>query len=284
MDKILALLERISPVLIQYPPPVQWLFVASLASVLGSVLAFAIGYPNAASKRDGMTRDGALPELIKMARKPRAGSDVARYIIESVVMNVRITSRPRSIGSVKQTGEADTRITYTVFALEDVAPNEFDEFAHTNVKGAFVAWLPGSENETVSENGPGSKSWTIGAPIPKGGRRTFTTAFRYVYPLDFEDKRQVHDFTLDPASDAFCYPNSKDVIGELTIRVEADVPLEAPEEGDAILNDLAEKRMTRSAPAILVGGSEGFHQHVVVGRWQNVVPKQTAELRIRRKT
>lgn len=283
MDKILAILERISPVLMHYPPALQWLFVGSLAAVLGSVLAFAIGYPGAASRRDGLTRDGGLPALIGMARNPRPGSDAARYVIESVAMIVRLTSRPRSDGVTKQTAEADTRITYTVFALEDVAANEFDEFAHTNVRGGYVAWLPGSDNETVSEHGPASKSWTIGSPIPKGERRTFTTAFRYVYDADFDDKRQVHDFTLGPTADAFCYPNGKDVIGELTIRVEADVPVESPIEGDAILNDLGEKRMNRSTPLLLVGSSEGISQHVVVSRWRNVLPKQTAELMIRRK-
>lgn len=177
---VLAALEKVSPILAHYPRPLQWLFIASFTMVLGSLLAFGIGYGGAARRRAGMTADGTLPSLIEKARNPRAGTTAPPYLLESVVMTVKLTSRPRTDGLI-QTAQAEAQFVYTVFALEDVPANQFNEFAHTNVKGAHVAWIAGSEKENVTEPGPGAKSWTLAAPIAKGQRRTFLTAARYSY-------------------------------------------------------------------------------------------------------
>ncbi len=286
MEKWLALLEKISPILVHYPTAVQWLFILSLALVLTSVFAFTVGYSDAAKTRDGMTSDGSLPSLIKLARKPSSGRDAAKYVIESASMIVRLTSRLRADG-MKQTSEADARITYTVFALDDVQPNEFDEFAHTNMSGAYVAWLPGSDKENVEETGD-AKTWKIDVPILKGHRRSFTTAMRYVYPKDFQQTREVHDFhELHPDEDAFAYPNEKDVIGELTIRIESDVPLSNPIQGDGLLYDKVDKQIVKGFTPSLYqsdSNSKGITLYVAVARWEKVIQKQVAELRIHRKT
>jgi hypothetical protein len=88
---------------------------------------------------------------------------------------------------------------------------------------------------------------------------------------------------LHEHEDAFCYPNTDDVIGELIIRIESDSPLESPVEGDALLNDLVLKGMSRSTPTLLESASEDVTRHVMVARWESVLQKQTAELKVRRR-
>jgi hypothetical protein len=283
MDKVLSLLEKVSPILVCYPQWVQWFFIATFTAVLGSVFAFGIGYAGAAERRAGITADGTLPALMIAARKPRAGCESSKYVIESVSMNVRLKTASPTAGSAMQTTEADSRIVYTVFALDEVAANEFEEFAHTNVRGGAVAWIAGSESEDVLEQGTGAKKWALRTGIPKGKRRTFTTGTRYLYSEAFPQSRSVHDFNALPAQDdAFCYPNVSDVIGELTIRIESDVPLDAPQEGDALINDLVDRSIKRSTPMLYKSASEGISEYVAVARWENVLQKQIPQLRIRR--
>ncbi|MEI9954151.1 MAG: hypothetical protein WDO74_35550 [Pseudomonadota bacterium] len=284
MDKILSLLEKISPLFAHYPKWGQWLFIVTFAAFLGSVFVFGIGFASAKQSLAGMTADGTLPSLVMLARTPPRNASPARYVIESATMLVRITSRKNAGGWI-QTAEADTRFIYTVFALEDIVAGEFDDYAHTNVQGAAVAWLAGSEPESVNEPGPNVKAWTLGSPIPKGKRRTFVTGVRYIYP-DFADLRQVHDFEkLPPHEDAFCYPNKSDVIGELSIVIESDVPLLEPSDKDAFLKDRL-KNVSISAEALAYrhSNSEGVLHHELVARWSTVTPQANAELHFTRAT
>ncbi|HVZ72730.1 MAG TPA: hypothetical protein VHJ20_10190 [Polyangia bacterium] len=71
-------------------------------------------------------------------------------------------------------------------------------------------------------------------------------------------------------------------IGDLRIMIESDIQLVGPQKGDALLKDGKAEGTTPFLPAYNVSTSEGVTRYVVTHRWTNVLPDQTAELRIRR--
>ncbi len=177
---------------------------------------------------------------------------------------------------------AEVEIVYTIFALNTVT--NFDEEYHSPITNAVVSRIRGSLPESaLIENSPDRKSWNVPLQLQPGQRQTLMTGARYVYPTGVPTRRDIHEFHgVTPAEDVFCYPNSEDVIGDLTIRIESPIPAKPPQRGDAILFDTTRAVSRTETPALYPSDTPGSSPFVLVGHWKNVTPGQVAELKISR--
>lgn len=273
-DKIL---ENTWPLLEFYPSWAKATFTVALASLLASSFIFLVWYSSASAARTAITRDTSLARLATTAK---AVKDAPPYVLESVTMIVRLEQAAEHA--------ADIRFVYTLFALREVTEKDFQEEFHGRNE-TFIARLAGSEpeiaNDAVVEVQRTLKRFNVSLKMQPGEHRTIVTGGRYVSTLPLPASRDIHGFkNLSPNTDAWCYPNSTDFIGQLTILVvESDsLAFAQPEAGDAALWEPEKPtRIADELPALYTVDSEGIRRRVVVGRWRDVMPTQTVGLRVR---
>jgi hypothetical protein len=276
MDKVLTWLSKLLPLLAYYPRWFQYFVVAVLAALLFVIFFMLVGYSSASAASKGAVDDDGLPPLIGLARQ----NDVQKYVIESATMIV--TLDPAVQQQVAGELTMETRFIYTIFALQDLRRGDFTESVHGT---GGVARLAGSNEGQAespdSENQRALKSWIVPVDLKKGQRTTIATGTVYLEKAPFAP-RQHHQFQLTETQDAFCYPNSEDVIGQLTIMVQSTLPLLPSVNGDAGLNTRrpAGTGDDWGTPEFHNTDSEGIHRSVVAYRWANVVPGQVAGVRV----
>ncbi len=203
------------------------------------------------------------------------------YVIESATMLVKLKTDPAFPG---QTSVGEVRLVYTILALTNVTT--FDEEFHSPLPNVNIERIRGSDPESdFKEPAPTKKTWDVRVNLKAGERRTIVTGAKYTYTLPFPEKRNVHDFhDLTPREDVWGYPNTEDVIGELTILVESDAPLKTPRDGDALLAEQihGQRVVHANTPALRAPEKESPAPYVLVARWQKVMPGQLVELRLAR--
>jgi hypothetical protein len=242
--------------------------LAILTTAFSSMLFFAPVHG-----AEPVASDESFTHLVQEARKLSRD-----YLIESAVMTVRLddvtTASPRRT--------AEVEIVYTIFALNTVT--NFDEEYHSPITNAVVSRIRGSLPESaLIENSPDRKSWNVPLQLQPSQRQTLMTGAKYVYPAGVPARRSIHEFhNITPAEDVFCYPNSEDVIGDLTIRIESPIPIKPPQPGDALLFDPAASASQTETPALYPPDAPGTSPFILVGHWRNVTPNQVAELKISR--
>lgn len=276
MDNTLGALTKLLPILAFYPIWVQGLVAFTLALALVCIFFLLVLYPAADKAKTGYVADGTLPALSLEARKQGRN-----YVIESIAMLVDLKT---NLGNPQVISEADVRIAYTVFALNET--KIFDESFHS-MAGAKIERIPGSGNEmALKEDADSHKSWEIMLDLPVGGRRTLVTGARYEYTSPMPNKRDIHDFhNLGPTEDAWCYPNTEDVIGEVTIIIRSDAPLVPSNDGDALLVDRStppKETKVPSKPEFRSPANGESGPYIVTARWTNVLPQQFPQIRIAR--
>jgi hypothetical protein len=238
-------------------------------------LALAVFLPAPAKSADNSTNNASLSTLIQEGKKLSRD-----YLIESAVMNVRLDN----VTTESASRTAEIQITYTILALDTVT--NFDEEYHSPITNAIVSRIRGSLPESdLIENSPDKKSWNVLVRMQPGQRETIVTACKYYYP-GVPARRNIHEFhDLTPADDTYCYPNTEDVIGDLTIRIQSPLPVKPPILGDALLFDNHEPHHPAShatKPALYPPDGPGTSPFILVARWKNITPNQTAELKISR--
>jgi len=231
----------------------------------------------AQSAEDSIAPDKNLASLITAARKYKRD-----YVIESATMLVKLETSNQYPG---QTSAAEVQIVYTIFALTNVTT--FDEEYHSPAPNAVVERIPGSDPESkLTDDKPTNKAWNVLLQLKTGERHTLTTKARYTYKLPFPGQRTIRDFhNLPPGDDVWGYPNTEDVIGELTILVQSKLPIKAPHDGDALLADTHNKSQPTvklSQPSLQAPDKDTAVPNVLAAHWQNVMPGQAAELHLAR--
>lgn len=271
MDKIIGWLAKIIPFVTNYPAPIRYIVVCTVALMFISLFLCIVFYPYASKASVGSVTDARLPELIKRAERYQK-----KYIIVSVSMDVRLD--PNFFDNSGQT-EANVRIIYDLFAIENVTPADFEEFYHSNESTLVdLTRVAGSEDdETPTENGNSQRSWKVNVNLPKGSWYTLTTAAKYRYKLPWPQVHSVHDFeSLSNQQDAFIYPNTgekPDIIGSLMIMIESPFPLDAPTDRDAFVRfeDPSNKgTYVWSKPALRVSLDGSTKSYAVIARWSDV--------------
>src|SRR5258708_8004595 len=240
MDKIIGWLAKIIPFVANYPTPIRYVVVVTVALIFVLLFLCIVFYPHASKASAGYLGDSRLHELVK-----RAEHYQKKYVIVSVSMTVRLD--PNFFDKSGQT-EANVRIIYDLFAVDDVTPADFEEFYHSSEPNVVaVSRAAGSEDDgTPTEKGNTQRSWNVNVNLPKGSWYTLTTAAKYRYNLPWPQTHSVHDFdNLSSIQDAFIYPNNgekPDVIGSLMIMIESPFPLDSPSDRDGFVLYTAQKR------------------------------------------
>jgi len=275
-------IEKLWPLFPFYPPWAKVIFALCFASVLVAVFVFGTWYSTAAAAREGFVTDTELVNLALEARKAThadkpndAGAVQAnsRYVIQEATMVVRLENTDAQ-------HVADVRIFYTLFALDPLTAADFDEEYHSMGGAKVVAYLAGSENEHLNEPTQSMKRYSVDVEVPRGGRLTLMTAARFFYDLPLA-ARQVHQFAVSGTEDAWCYPNERDFIGQLTIIVESDsLDFVEPRSGDASMWDKATGTVKPGAPVRRRSESEAVKHNLLLARWVNVRPGTRAGLKV----
>jgi hypothetical protein len=277
VDKIIGWLAKIIPFITNYPAAIRYVIVVTVALLFVSLFLCIVFYPLASKASANFTVDTQLPELIKQAQLYQR-----KYVIKSIFMDVRLD--PNFFDQSGQT-EANVRIIYDLFAIEDVTPADFGEFYHSNESNVIaVERLAGSEDDgSPTENGNAERSWNVNVDIAKGSWRTLTTAAKYRYHLPWPPLHTVHDFeNLSALQNAFGYPNTgekPDVIGSLMIMIESPFPLDAPTDRDAVVHfeDLSRKgTFLWTKPALRESLDGTTKSYAVIARWDNVISQIVA--------
>jgi hypothetical protein len=203
------------------------------------------------------------------------------YVIESAIMTVRLDSATNTT----TTKITDVEITYSLLALATVT--NFDEEYHAMTPEAEVFRIHGSEPESdLDHPTPGRKAWNVLLHLHPGQRQTIVTAARYIYPQGLPARRTIRNFpNLNPTEDVYCYPNSEDIIGDLTIRIESPLPIKTPLTGEALLAGMGTNVSSPkilSLPISYPADTPGKTPWVLTAGWNHIVPGKIAELKIRR--
>lgn len=272
MEKIFAFLKDSLPLIAYFPLPAQLVFgTASFLMILAFVL-FVANYQAAKKTQDGIANDKSLPTLVRQGAESRRP-----YVLESVTQIVQ--PDPSYYDPKAKETDVTVRIVYTIFAREDVKVGDFpEEFRSTT---GDVAWLAGSEIESKVELGARDKKRIVGLAMSRGERRTIVTSARYHYSLPFPEKRELHRVAVGPDEDIWCYDNDEDVIGQLTIMIQSDRPVEVPSKKEAFVD--ANGAQTAKIPEgnVFLRHDDEQSDYAVVASWDNVLPHQNCVLKVR---
>ena len=152
------------------------------------------------------------------------------YVLPSVVMLITVerSADGKSITS-------DRHIVYSVQSLKPLDHEAHPEYFTESLHSAYpLQLIPGADREYVTEPNVDAKAWQVLFDLDKGKRHAVVTAGHVVMPSKLPDPHTVHMFTgLRSNEDAYCYPNTGDLIEELVIIVQSTtLRLYLPNNGD----------------------------------------------------
>ena len=210
----------------------------------------------------------------------RAGDSAKRtMVIPTTVMFIRLertSADPERI-------EADHRIVYQVHALRELTRNlpVFEEGFHAT-RSMAVDYVPGGDEERLTETAPQNKSWRVLFDLDVGARRTIITGAHSIYPNPLPANTSTHFYQrLGLTEDAFCYPNSaSDVMAELVMFIEShSLDLRADPDIPAGIGQGQELRLT--VPVHTGRERPGTPQHrVVSARFIGLAPGEVACMKV----
>jgi Caspase domain len=207
------------------------------------------------SNLDDNTTNKDFQQSLAEARK-----DGRPYLIQSIVMYVRI--------DIARDNPHERHTSYRIaYSLRCLRPTQiFDE--HFGMRQGQLQRWHGSDPEV---DGTDLSSFNVRLPMQPGDIRTVITGTDYVYSLPSSAPRKAFGeiYTLSGERDAITYPNTEDVIYEITILL--DMPQSAVGPGRFVIA-LRDNGNKISTPVVLTPTDDSNDRISLSARWTNVYP------------
>jgi hypothetical protein len=257
------------------------LFIVGLlitACYTGAQISFDKDY------RLSMTFPGAVSGEDSFVDKPASGRGLS---IAELAKKARALGQPYFIIAVtdtikveKKTIENKQKIllyrnnVYTSQALRKINKNERIFRKDRTSEDTKPRYMPGTENEDKSADG----TWNVELDMEEGEIRTFNTSAVYVYDFPLKEDRKALSEPLDPNELFISYPNDKDVIGELVMKIESESfnispigagPAKLYEEGKGLIETKGVRFINPARRA-----NSKCSKTIIASRWTNVLPNE----------
>lgn len=246
----------------------------------GITLMVILGYVRFSYSEKGVVYDIGRPCAEPASRSTAdliaRGRELKRpYVLDSVSANVRVQDVETGAGRERH---IIWRITYTVRALRSITKSDkvFKEKYHVVGADVTTRWRGSADEVNSSDDG-----YYVLLDLEEGQTRLVTTGATNVFRLPQRPDRRVlgESLLLSPREQFVSYENDEDVIGDLSIVVEAEHPNFAPV-GEAA------KRSRWWADASAVSGEGHLFwlvdgQRSLAAQWKNVMPHEEVGLHFR---